>query len=352
MIRKELQEWKEMRFGMFIHWGLYALLGRGEWAMYEEAIDKDEYRKLMDSFTAENFDAGKWAAVAKAAGMKYMVLTTRHHDGFALWDSAASHEQFTSMHTPAHRDFVGEFVDACRSAGLKVGLYYSPLDWRFPGYFFPRMYRKSALEMRRQCHEQIRELLTQYGKIDIFWFDGGEDYWLCHGRNLHQDNAGEDFRLHPQCPGFWGAEELNDMIRTLQPGIIVNNRFGNREFGDFETPEKRIGEFNTMTPWETNTPINGTYGWVDRPAASLRNGRWKSSSQCGAETGRNDCSGPGRTVRGDGRVAFFLWRKHLWNGRRPFLQYGIGRNDLEGKYPLCAYSGLENKPDTSSGAGG
>ncbi len=135
MIRKELQEWKEMRFGMFIHWGLYALLGRGEWAMYEEAIDKDEYRKLMDSFTAENFDAGKWAAVAKAAGMKYMVLTTRHHDGFALWDSAASHEQFTSMHTPAHRDFVGEFVDACRSAGLKVGLYYSPLDWRFPGYF-------------------------------------------------------------------------------------------------------------------------------------------------------------------------------------------------------------------------
>lgn len=270
-MHKELDEWKELRFGMFIHWGLYALLGKGEWIMYNQPIDKDEYRKLMDSFTAGRFDAREWAAAAKSAGMKYMVLTTRHHDGFSLWDSAASHEQFTSMHTPARRDFVREYADACREAGLKVGFYYSPMDWRFPGYFFPRMYRKSAQEMKQQCYDQIRELLTQYGKIDIFWFDGGEDYWLCHGRNLHQENTGEDFRLNPQCPGFWDAKELNSMIRTLQPGIVVNNRFGMREFGDFLTPENEIGTFNTQTPWETNTTLNGSWGWIPgRPPLSLR----------------------------------------------------------------------------------
>ncbi len=269
--RKNMEDWKDMRFGMFIHWGLYALLGRGEWAMYNDPIDKDEYRGLMDSFTAERFDANAWAKVAKDAGMKYMVLTTRHHDGFSLWDSRASYEGFTSMKSAAHRDFVREFADACRNAGLKVGFYYSPMDWRFPGYFFPRMYVRSAQEMRRQCYEQIRELLTDYGKIDIFWFDGGEDYWLCHGRNLHRESNGEDFRLHPQSPGFWGAGELDHMIRTLQPGIIVNNRSGNREFGDFLTPENEIGAFNAQTAWETNMTLNGSWGWIpNRPPRSLR----------------------------------------------------------------------------------
>lgn len=270
-MNKSIEDWKDLRFGMFIHWGLYSILGRGEWAMFSEPIDKDEYRRLTDSFTAERFDAHMWAHTAKKAGMKYMVLTTRHHDGFSLWDSPASRGQFTSMHAAARRDFVREYADACRDAGLKVGFYYSPMDWRFPGYFFPRMYATSAEEMRNQCHEQIRELLTQYGKIDIFWFDGGEDYWLGHGKNLHGDDTGEDFRLHPQCPGFWQADRLNDMIRTLQPGIVVNNRSGNREFGDFLTPECEIGEFNTKTPWESNMTFNGSWGWrPERPPLSLR----------------------------------------------------------------------------------
>ena len=266
-----IEAWKDMRFGMFIHWGLYALLGRGEWAMYNEAIDKDDYRKLMEHFKAEKFDAGVWAKTAKAAGMKYMVLTTRHHDGFSLWDSPASVGAFDAMHSAAHRDFVGEYAEACRGEGLKVGFYYSPMDWRFPGYFFPRMYRQSADEMRTQCFEQIRELLTRYGKIDILWFDGGEDFWLCHGRNLHEKDDGTDFRLKPQCPGFWHAEELDHMIRTLQPGIVVNNRYGNREFGDYLTPEGFVGEFNTRETWETNITLNGSWGWIPgRPPRSLR----------------------------------------------------------------------------------
>ncbi len=269
-MENRIEDWKDLRFGMFIHWGLYALLERGEWVMYNEAIDKDEYRKLMGRFTAEKFDARAWAQAAKAAGMKYMVLTTRHHDGFSLWDSPASSEGFTSWHSAARKDFVREYVEACREAGLKVGLYYSPLDWRFPGYFFPRMYHKNALELRAQCHEQIRELLTQYGKIDIFWYDGGEDYWLCHGRNLHKPDDGTDFRLNAQSPGFWGAGEQDEMIRRLQPGIIINNRSGNREFGDFLTPEGKIGEFNLETPWETNITLNGSWGYIPRPPRSLR----------------------------------------------------------------------------------
>ena len=270
-MNKAIEDWKDLRFGMFIHWGLYALLGRGEWVMYNEAIDKDEYRELMKSFTAERFDAEKWAETAKAAGMKYMVLTTRHHDGFSLWDSPSSSEQFTSMHSAARRDFIKDFVGACRNAGLKVGLYYSPLDWRFPGYFFPRMYAQNAKELKEQCFSQVKELLTQYGKIDIMWFDGGEDYWLCHGRNLHEPDTGLDFRENAQSPGFWDAAQLDRMVRTLQPGIVVNNRTGNREFGDFLTPEGEIGEFNLTTPWETNITLNGSWGWVpNRPPHSLR----------------------------------------------------------------------------------
>lgn len=268
-MRAEINHWKDQRFGMFIHWGLYALLGRGEWVMFNEPIDKDEYRKLMDSFTAEKFDAREWARVAKKAGMRYMVMTTRHHDGFSLWDSKASYEQFTSMNSAAHRDFVREFADACRAEGLMVGFYYSPMDWRFPGFFMPRLYRKSALEMRKQCHEQIRELMTQYGKIDIMWFDGGEDFWLAHALDLHGGIKQRDI-TNPQCPDFWGAEELDRMIRELQPGIIINNRYGSREFGDFLTPEERTGEFNINEPWESNMTINGIWGWTPNPPRTLR----------------------------------------------------------------------------------
>src|SRR5205814_8363570 len=114
--------------------------------------------------------------LAKAAGMKYMVLTARHHDGFSLFDDGAN--PFTSVNTAAHRDFVADYVKAVRKAGLGVGLYYSPLDWRFPGFFFPDLQRASAEAMRDQYHRQVGELLTNYGKLDILWFDGGEQDWL------------------------------------------------------------------------------------------------------------------------------------------------------------------------------
>jgi alpha-L-fucosidase len=137
--------WRDAKFGLFMHWGVYSIPGRGEWVQWNEQIPVDEYAKLAGQFHPDKFDPDAWAAIAKAAGMKYTVLTARHHDGFALFDDPDS--DFTAMKSAAHRDFVAEYVNAVRKAGLRVGLYYSPLDWRFPGFFFPDLYRTSAVEM-------------------------------------------------------------------------------------------------------------------------------------------------------------------------------------------------------------
>ena len=138
--------WREARFGMFIHFGLYAIPGRGEWVQWNEQIPVNEYAKLADQFTLTNFSATAWADTAKAAGMKYMVLTSRHHDGFALFNDPGNN--FTTVSTAAHRDVVKEFVAAVRQAGLHVGLYYSPLDWRFPGFVLPDLQRQSGHQCR------------------------------------------------------------------------------------------------------------------------------------------------------------------------------------------------------------
>ncbi len=266
----DVKGWQEARFGLFIHWGLYAQLGRGEWVMYNESIDPDTYAKLADTFVAERFDAKAWARAAKMAGMKYMVLTTRHHDGFSLWDSEASWGDFTSMKTAARRDFVREYADACRAEGLKVGFYYSPLDWRMPGFFFPGLYKKNAEEMREQCFGQIRELLTNYGKIDVLWFDGGEDDWLGLGRNLTRNPGDPAFKMGDQYAGFWHSEEMEQMIRELQPEIVVNNRFGDQVYGNFGTPEGKPGDFNRDKPWESCMTLSGAWGWYPTFPRSLR----------------------------------------------------------------------------------
>ena len=162
------------RFGMFIHWGVYALLGRGEWARYTEAIPADEYHALAQAFKPRYFDAAAWARLAKAAGMKYMVLTAKHHDGFCLFDS--QYTDFTSVKTAAQRDFVAEYVAACRAEGLGVGLYFSVKDWDFPAYFDgPERNPAGWAELVTHFHNQTKELLTNYGKIDILWFDCPDD---------------------------------------------------------------------------------------------------------------------------------------------------------------------------------
>ncbi len=241
---KQYAWFDESRFGMFIHWGLYSLLGRGEWVQHVERIPCSEYAKLADEFKANSCDPEQWVKLAKETGMKYVVFTTRHHDGFCLYDSKVS--EFTSVKTAAKRDFVADYVKACRKHGLKVGLYYSLLDWRFPGYFDPGKYPDSVAALVEQIHAQVKELLTNYGHIDLLWFDGG---WA----------STPEFRLIPE---FWGAHELYDMARKLQPHIMINGRSGLA--GDFDTPEQEVKASEKGRRWESCMTIGDfcTWGYV------------------------------------------------------------------------------------------
>jgi len=266
---------EEARFGMFIHWGLYSLLGRGEWAMFFERIPKEEYARLAERFSPERFDPGAWASLAKRAGMNYMVLTTRHHDGFCLFDSRVS--DFTSTRTAAKRDFVAEYVSACRKAGLRVGLYYSLLDWRFPGYFDPKGQPESAREMVDQVHAQVQELMSNYGKIDYLFYDGE---WV-PGIEYHRSLA-ESTKESPSIAEFWRSRELNQMVRRLQPEIVINNRSGLAE--DVDTPEQYVVASPPGRLWESCMTIGDYWGyhrWENEFKSSARLVRTLASSVSG-----------------------------------------------------------------------
>ena len=252
--------WREARFGMFIHFGLYAIPGRGEWVQWNEQIPVGEYAKLASQFNPTNFSADVWAETAKVAGMKYTVLTSRHHDGFCLFDDSTN--TFTCVKTAAQRDFVAEYVQAVHRAGLHVGLYYSPLDWRFPGFFFPDLQRQSAEAMRGQYHRQVKELLSNYGQMDVLWFDGGEMDWLSFGG----DWSGAKWQKRPANQhyhgGFsWQHDQVYAMLRRLQPQVIINGRADMPE--DFHSREGdgALGNFDNEHPWELCTTLAGAWGY-------------------------------------------------------------------------------------------
>jgi alpha-L-fucosidase len=241
--KERMKWWTEAKFGMFIHWGLYALTGRGEWTRLVERIPEAEYARLADRFNPpKTFTPEVWVKAAKEAGMRYMVLTTRHHDGFCLFDSKVS--DFTSVKTAAKRDFVSEYVRACRKHGMRVGFYYSLLDWRFPGYFNRKKYPESFEKMVRQAHSQVRELMANYGKIDILWYDGG---WI-PGTEVKKDTA-----------LLWRSSQLNGMVRKLQPHIIINNRAGLPE--DTDTPEQNTTASEAGRYWESCMTMGDFCGW-------------------------------------------------------------------------------------------
>lgn len=262
--------WRAARFGMFIHWGVYSIPGRGEWVQWNEQIPVSQYAKLADQFHPEHFDPNAWAALARDGGMKYMVLTARHHDGFALFDDPESN--FTAMKSAAHRDLVAEYVQAVRKAGLRVGLYYSPLDWRFPGFFFPGIYRDSADQLRAQYQRQINELASHYGKLDILWFDGGGDEWLGFG-GLEWD-GGSGWKTRPKNMPYTGSFDWHDAetvshLRQLQPDIIINDR--TNAPADFRSREGdgALGAFENRYPWELCTTITeGAWGY--QPNAKVK----------------------------------------------------------------------------------
>jgi alpha-L-fucosidase len=270
---KDMEWFKDAKFGMFIHWGLYSITGKGEWSMFNDRIDVDKYAELSKQFNPTKYDADTWASIAEEAGMKYMVLVAKHHDGFALWDSKVSKDNFTSINSAAHKDFVKDYTEAARKKGLKVGLYYSPLDFRFPGFFFPSMYRASAEEMKAQTYGQVKELLTNYGKIDLLWYDGGEDDWLGLGGLEHGGKTPSWHRRDKDKPYkgdfSWEPLRLNSIVREIQPKIVINPRNG--WLGDFDTREYGDGGMQTDRAWERCYTISkGSWGWAPKPNEKIR----------------------------------------------------------------------------------
>ena len=213
---KRMEWYLDARFGMFIHWGLYSIPARGEWVRSEEEITREDYMKYFEEFDPVDYDPKKWARAAKEAGMKYVVLTAKHHDGFCLFDS--QYTDFKSTNTKCGRDLVREYVDAVRAEGLKVGIYFTIIDWYhedYPHYGDRQHPMRNNPEYKNDgrnfdnyltyMHNQIREICTNYGKIDILWFDFSYD-----------DLRGE----------AWKATELMSMVRSLQPDVIVVVAFG------------------------------------------------------------------------------------------------------------------------------
>ncbi len=238
--------WREARFGMFVHWGLYSQLGRHEWVMNRERIPVAEYEKLADSWHPKERPAREWAALAKEAGMKYMVMTTKHHEGFCLWDTRQT-EYNAVRHGPT-RDLVREYVEACREFGLKIGFYYSLMDWHHPdgaACAGDEAARRRFLDFTQGC---VRELMTNYGKIDILWYDVS---WPLRS------------------PELWESAKMNAMVRQLQPGIIMNNRSQLPE--DFGTPEEHVTAEGVGRDWEACMTFNGSWGYMpSAPAEDWR----------------------------------------------------------------------------------
>lgn len=243
-------EWfRRSRFGMFVHWGCHAVLGRGEQILSRDVMPLEEFTPLAEAFRPRSDWAKRLAAEAVNAGMKYVVLTTRHHDGYALFNS--EHDDFNAARTGPGRDLVAEYVQALREAGLGVGFYYSLMNWRWRGYWDAEAYPDEVEAMVAQSHAQIRELMTNYGEIDILWFDGGAPA----GQRTPGQWAGE--AVTEDRAEFWRAEEISAMVRELQPRALLNNRSGLD--GDFGTPEQRVEALER--PWETCMTLNFAPGW-------------------------------------------------------------------------------------------
>ena len=266
------------RFGMFIHFGLYSMTGRHEWSKGFEQISDEQYDKYFKHFNADMFDAKEWAYKAKNAGMKYAVLTAKHHEGFCMFDSA--YTDYKSTNTPSERDFVKEFVEAFRAEGIRVGLYYSLIDWHHPDYqidiFHPRRNSPDAEEQnktrdmnlyREYLFNQVREILTNYGKIDILWFDFTYPS-LESIRNEYNTHFIKDYKewMPWTTPETWNSDALIKMIREIQPEIIINDRLGIMQ--DVKTPEQStVLEWplypgtNEKAVWEACHTFSGAWGY-------------------------------------------------------------------------------------------
>ena len=267
------------RFGMFIHWGLYSMPARHEWIRNREGILDEDYQVYFDLFDPDMFNPKEWAASAKKAGMKYFVITAKHHEGFCLWDS--KYTDYKATNTPAGRDLLREVIDAFRAEGLKVGIYYSLIDWHHEDFTLDPLHpmvkhgglseddiceinsKRDMAKYRQYMYDQITELLTGYGKIDILWFD--------FSYPQIENGKGRD---------DWGSEKIIEIIRRLQPWVIIDNRLDLPGASDIVTPEQytpRRGmtddEGNPVV-WEGCQTFSGSWGYY-RDEMS-----WKTPELC------------------------------------------------------------------------
>lgn len=338
---KRVEWYKDARFGMFIHWGLYSIPARGEWIRSYERITKEDYMQYFDEFNPTDYDPRVWARAAKEAGMKYVVLTAKHHDGFCLFDS--KYTDFKSTNTKCGRDLVAEYVEAVRAEGLKVGLYFTLLDWYHedyphygdknhpmrdnPDYKNDNRHFENYVEY---MHNQIREICTNYGKIDLMWFDFSYD-----------DMEGEK----------WQATKLINMVRELQPDVIIDNRLEVNSgacsslakcdpkpyHGDFITPEQMIPpngiqdiEGNDMV-WEACVTMNNNWGYhaTDRffkPASMLI----KKLVECVSKGGNMILNvGPDARGRIPDESMKILREIGAWMKKNSDSIYGCGKTGIE-----------------------
>lgn len=250
---KRMKWWHEAKFGMFVHWGCYSVLGRGEQIILRDLMPFKEYHELADRFHPAADWADRIADQAVRAGAKYVVLTTRHHDGYCLFKTAT--DPFNAAETGPGRDLISEYVTAMRKRGLKVGFYYSIINWRWHGFWDPETYAEELPKIVDEIHGQVRELLTHYGKVDILWYDvsqvpGGHTPGASGYRGTPVAQSSAD---------FYRSAELNAMARQLQPHILINNRSGLPE--DFGTPEQHIDPEKNGRAWEACMTINYAPNW-------------------------------------------------------------------------------------------
>ncbi|MEI8245864.1 MAG: alpha-L-fucosidase [Lentisphaerota bacterium] len=227
-----VQQFKDWRYGMFIHYGIYSQAGRGEWLMSRERIPFEEYSKLAQTFAPAKDVCREWAMLARLSGMKYMCLTTRHHDGFCLFDTRTT--GYNSVKSPCQRDIVKEYVESCRKEGLGVGLYYSVGNWSDAGCIAGPKNKKLWSDFIATNYEQLHELMTNYGKIDYIFYDGCPP------------------------PETIGMAELNDQIRKWQPDILISERGGTDE----DIPSSEGHTFTHANKlWESCFTINGSWAY-------------------------------------------------------------------------------------------
>ena len=266
--------WMEARFGMFIHWGLYALPARHEWVRSRERMTDEAYARYFERFDPDLYDPRAWARAARMAGMRYVVVTTKHHDGFCLWDSGLT--DFKATRTPCGRDLIRPLAEAVRAEGLRIGFYHSLLDWHHPDYtvdvhhpmrddpaFAERSAGRNIARYADYLHGQIEELLSGYGRIDTLFLD----YSFPGPGGKGRDE--------------WRSERLLELVRRLQPGIVVNDRLDLLDVPggwDYRSPEQFVPRDGIRVegrpvPWETCQTFSGSWGYHRDEST------WKSARQ-------------------------------------------------------------------------